>query len=121
MPQSELNAREFENMEANGTLQENLHAAAELYDGTKNKVFTYENDFKEFFEARKNGCEIDSEMFYYWLEVLPPVYMKQRHVIDGKEIYCSFGFAEGWEEITDFWIKDERYFCKLSNRMNLRG
>ena len=81
-------------------------------------------NWKEFIKAMNAGelCEIDEEMFYYWLEVLPPVYMGQvvKVEIDGV-VYdkkCSFGFAEGADYITDFWTSGGAWFCKQSKRMN---
>jgi len=88
------------------------------------QIYTYEDDFKDFISAKDKGelCRIDEEMWYYFLEVLPPIYMGERQdvVIDGVTFsrYCSFGFAEGYEEITDFWKDGACYYCKKSNRMN---
>src|SRR3990167_9906126 len=86
-------------------------------EAKKMKTLTYENDFTEFNAEIDAGhvCKIDEEMFYYWLEVLPPVYMGQKRLIDidGKmtEKNCSFGFAEGGPVI-DFWEEGEEYFGK---------
>lgn len=97
------------------------------------KIYTYEKDFAAFVTARNAGelCRIDEEMFFYWLEVLPPVYFDQvqRVEIDGVSYLkrCSFGFAEGREFITDFWRntdgngKGTAFFCKMSNRLNRGG
>ena len=90
---------------------------------TKKKIYTYEKDFNEFVKAiEKEACAIDEEMFYYWLEVLPPVYMykKQTVEIDGVKYVkdCIFGFAEGRDYVIDFWGGKEVYFCKRSNRLN---
>ena len=89
------------------------------------RVYSYEQDFTDFVRdrAERKPLLIDSEMMYYWLEVLPPVYMnKVRPVtIDGVtfERQCSFGFAEGMECVTDFWpAGDGNYWALLSNRMN---
>lgn len=94
------------------------------------KIYTYENDFSQFVKDNDGSkvLRIDEEMYYYWLEVLPPVYMDQVQPveIDGA-IYqkrCSFGFAEGRETIVDFWRNgktpegEEVFFCKRSNRLN---
>jgi hypothetical protein len=89
------------------------------------KVYTYENDFAQF--VRDNDgtqvLRIDEEMYYYWLEALPPVYMdKIREVeIDGAifKKRCSFGFAEGTETVTDFWRNgSDAFFCKRSKTIN---
>jgi len=75
---------------------------------TKPKVYTYEHDFEDFTREldKREPLLIDEEMFYYWLEVLPPVYMHQVQEveIDGVKFQkkCAFGFAEGWENIIDF-------------------
>lgn len=93
------------------------------------KVYKYDcktEDWKEFIKALDNRevIEIDEKMFFYWLEVLPPVYMneKQDIEIDGVVFnkLCSFGFCEGMDYIIDFWDngKDASKFCKKSNRMN---
>ena len=89
------------------------------------KTYTYENDFSEFVKDReeRRPLRIDSEMMYYWLEVLPPVYMNkvQTITIDGVTYprQCSFGFAEGHEYVTDFWpCGDGNYWALLSNRLN---
>ena len=87
------------------------------------KVYRYNctpEEWKEFIEALHSGetLEIDGEMFMYWLEVLPPVYMHEEIEIEGRKIFCSFGFAEGREPITDFWKENGKLFCKRSNRMN---
>lgn len=53
--------------------------------------------------------EIDSDIFDYFLGVLPPVYMD-----------CNkFGFAEGREKIVDFWAVDGKFFCRQSNKINV--
>lgn len=99
-------------------------------------VYTFKNDFEDYLEARDKGiiCRIDEEMFDYWLEVLPPVYMNQKQTIKifgvPFEKLCLFGFAEGREFIVDFWSNGEDstgrnpygvYFCKKSNRLNRWG
>lgn len=91
---------------------------------TLTKIYTYENDFKEYVEAVNAGlvCRIDENIFDYFLEVLPPVYMdKIKDVeIDGVKYpkRCSFGFAEGWEAVIDFWRADGAYYAKKSKRLN---
>jgi hypothetical protein len=58
--------------------------------------------WQRFLEAMhsRRVFECDEEMAYYWLEVLPPVYMCRRGVVlpDGQGVvYAQFGFAEGAE------------------------
>lgn len=84
------------------------------------KIYRYDGDLKDFAKAlhARETLQIDEEMFYYWLEVLPPAYMNKEQTIDGKLVGCSFGFAEGTDYITDFWRRGEACFCKLSDRMS---
>ena len=89
------------------------------------KIHKYEcskQDWKDFIEAFNSGrtLEIDQEMFMYWLEVLPPIYMHEVIEIEGVRKFCDFGFAEGLEPIKDFWKVGNRFFCKKSERMNSR-
>ena len=65
--------------------------------------------------------EVDEEVWFYWLEVLPPIYMHNNRAIDGVDRKCSFGFAEGAEQITDFWREGGRYFGKRSERWHNGG
>ena len=79
-----------------------------------NKIFSYDNgndqDWKEFLDAKESGdiVEIDSSMYWHFLEVLPPVFM------DGS----VFGFAEGYEHVTKFWKCGDEYFCQKTNQIN---
>jgi hypothetical protein len=75
-----------------------------------------EGAWSRFIEAMHSGeeVEVDEEMYYYWLEALPPVFMYK--VIDGKRY--EFGFAEGAEPVTVFWRKDGRFFCRRTTIMN---
>ena len=91
---------------------------------TKSKVFKYE-DWQggngEFLKAMQSGdqFECDEEMFYYWLEVLPPVHMRRNVILpNGDQVRASFGFAEGAEEITVFWHFGDRYFGCRTNTIN---
>ena len=82
-----------------------------------------------FLTARDTGnvVEIDEELYWYYLEVLPPVRMHYWARVSNPDgthrmVMASFGFAEGWEPITAFWAgKHEdkgKYFCQLTNEMN---
>jgi hypothetical protein len=93
------------------------------------KIYTYENDFQQFVKDNDGSrvLRIDEEMFFYWLEVLPPVYTHEPVKIAFPEgdsiIICSFGFAEGRETVTDFWRSEDKdgnevYYCKRSIRLN---
>ena len=75
-------------------------------------MYTYENDFAAFVAARNEGelCEVDEEMYYYWLEVLPPVRMPAHNVPMRGGLFlksCAFLFAEGQELCTAFWESDD--------------
>lgn len=78
-------------------------------------VYSYDRLFSqqewtEFIERMRSGdtIEIDSSMYDYWLEVLPPQFMGR--MIGGRRY--DFGFAEGPEPIVGFWQEGERYFCQ---------
>lgn len=77
------------------------------------RIFTKAADFAAFVEVMHSGekLECDQELFYYFLGVLPPVWMKGP----------SFGFAEGQDLITRFWAEDGRYFAQSTGRINWRG
>ncbi len=48
--------------------------------------------------------EMDEELWWYYLEVLPPVHMRYRATLcDGTQKDAAFGFAEGAELVTAFW------------------
>lgn len=88
-------------------------------------VLTYERDFAACVAAMAAGerVEIDHEMYFYWLEVSPPVYMRRVIALpgDGKRV-TAFGFAEGSERITAFWCQGNgdsaRYFCQRTEEVN---
>jgi len=93
-----------------------------------NKIYKYKSSLEEWREViramqSKRTIQIDKDMFDYWLEVLPPVYMHKTRNIDvnndGKlhSIFCSFGYAEGYDYIIDFWVKSGKYFCKQSDEL----
>jgi len=100
---------------------------AHIPGSTVPKVYSYDDQtpesWKEFIRLLDN-CEIvqiDESMFYYWLEVLPPVYMHKDQLIDGVSRFCSFGFCEGSDYVIDFWhtktaTGEHLRYCKKSNR-----
>jgi hypothetical protein len=80
-------------------------------EATASKVHCYEDKspgaWDEFIKAMHSGqvFECDEEMYYYWLEVLPPAYMGKNVVLpDGQKVRAHFGFAEGADYITAFWM-----------------
>ena len=64
--------------------------------------------------------EVDQEVFDYFLEVLPPVFMSKTFTFkDGLCVRASFGFAEGWEPIKVFWATPEgKMYCRQSELIN---
>ena len=46
--------------------------------------------------------QIKEETYWYFLEVLPPKWMDRRY----------FAFAEGQEELSIFWQKQQEAFCR---------
>lgn len=93
-----------------------------------NKIYKYEcspEDWKEFISAFSSGdrFEIDEEMFFYWLEVLPPQFMDQEinylpgH--EGHKMRVDFGFAEGSEPITVFWrsLDHKKFYGQRTKKM----
>jgi hypothetical protein len=65
------------------------------------------------------AVEVTPEVWDYFLEVLPPVFMgKKIKLEDGTEVAASFGFAEGAEKIKAFWQKDGKYFAGQTGVIN---
>jgi hypothetical protein len=101
-----------------------------MSDTTTTEPFDYpEGEWSEldkaqwaaFITARESGHEVEitEAMFWYWLEVLPPIFMARRFQFkDGQKVTASFGFAEGAEPITIFWEVDGRHFCRMSTVIN---
>lgn len=83
--------------------------------------------WEEFIKVFTSGqrFEVDEEMWDYWLEVLPPVFMyKEIDYFPGREgipTRASFGFVEGADYITVFWVeghgKDAHLYGQRSNRI----
>ena len=86
------------------------------------RVYTKANDWEDFIQVMHSGetLEVDEGIFYYFLEVLPPVWMYQ--IIKGQKY--RFGFAEGEENIVGFWsVKSLTangllYFCRDTGILN---
>lgn len=74
-------------------------------------------------EAKNSGevFEMDEDTWFYWLEVLPPVYMNRDQIVKGKKRRCEFGFAEGVEQITDFWRDGGKFYGCRSKRWHHGG
>lgn len=85
-------------------------------------------EWKEFIEIMNSGerFEVDEEMYYYWLEVLPPIFMYQ-HIDflpghEGHKMQVDFGFAEGCEYITVFFRSpDGKQFFGQRTKKRARG
>jgi len=100
---------------------------------SENKVYKHEcshEEWQEFIKAMQSGkeFEMDEEMWYYWLEALPPVFMGRQiqwpdpdndhHTLT---VRANFGFAEGCEPITAFWRRDGRYYGIRTSIINKWG
>ncbi len=88
----------------------------------RGRVYTHPctpDDWRSFVRAMRSGdpVEMDSGMWEYWLNALPPVYMDR--TIDGR--HYSFGAAEGREAVVDFWREGGRLYCRRSERINDRA
>jgi hypothetical protein len=72
---------------------------------------------EEFARDRQEGrkLEISVELFWYYLEVLPPVHMAYNATLsDGSTKRAEYGFAEGYEPVTAFWREGERCYAQLT-------
>lgn len=84
-------------------------------------IITFDADRAEYLAALDSGLpfETDEETFFYFLEVLPPIYMARPIVLpNGEKIVTDFGFAEGHEKITAFWKRGTQYFACRTNEIN---
>ena len=75
-------------------------------------VFTMDT-IAQFCAHRDMGecVEVDEELYYYFLDVLPPRYMGRTvTLVTGDKIRADFGFAKGAERITAFWQTSEHRF-----------
>jgi hypothetical protein len=85
----------------------------------------HKSDWQALMTAWHSGkrCQISEEVFNYFLEVLPPVYMNRNVVtLSGLAVRADFGFAEGEEPITAFWTSGDdsvgkRFFLELTAKM----
>lgn len=87
------------------------------------KVYSCDN-WDEMITATNSGekFECTEDVFDYFLEVLPPVFMSKRITLpDGEVVKASFGFAEGAETITAFWKSGGKYYGCKTNVMNPYG
>lgn len=89
------------------------------------RVYRYECTsalWAEAIEGMNSGeaVEVDEEFYWYFLEVLPPIFMNK--YVDEIKRRVDFGFAEGYDRVRAFWKEGSgdktRYFCKRLNMMN---
>ena len=91
---------------------------------TATVVYDFLENGAAYLNAVESGksIEITRGTFDYFLEVLPPVYMTRTMILDGQSRNVAFGFAEGYELITAFWIEKidgkVHYFCKRTQELN---
>ncbi|HEY7154848.1 MAG TPA: hypothetical protein VH575_12875 [Gemmataceae bacterium] len=96
----------------------------EILDAPPPRVYRYNDPapgaWQAFIAAMRSGAvfECDEEMYFYWLEVLPPAWMRRRVTIGGKPILTHFGFAEGAERVVAFWREGDRYFGCQTDILN---
>jgi len=83
---------------------EAIDKRVEAHNGRCARVVHTVENWAETIKAMDSGevFECEEAVYWYFLEVLPPIYQR------GTE----FGFAEGSEPVTKFWIKGGRYFGK---------
>lgn len=88
------------------------------------KVHRFADGMKAFLPDMHSGqvFECDEQMYRYFLEVLPPVWMAKTIRLNGQRVFTNFGFAEGAELVTAFWKskngKTLRYFGCRTDIMN---
>lgn len=84
------------------------------------EIYSFEKDGAAYLNAL-DTCqiiEIDGDTFCYFLEVLPTKRIPKGYTLPAR-IKSAFGFAEGCEEISVFWItEDGRFFCQKTNVIN---
>ena len=86
-------------------------------------------EWAEFIKVMHSGevFECDEAMYFYWLEVLPPIFMFETITWlpghEGHGMRVDFGFAEGAEPITVFWrsLDKKRFFGQRTKKMNWRA
>lgn len=91
----------------------------------KERVYKYQCDthlWNEAIEAMNSGeqIEVDEEFYWYFLEVLPPIFMNK--YLEQFRRRVDFGFAEGYEKVKVFWKEGNgehtRYFCQKIDLIN---
>ena len=96
------------------------------------KVYSYpcnHEEWKEFIVVMHSGekFECNEKMCFYWLEVLPPIFMYQKIDFlpghEGKPAHVDFGFAEGCDLVTVFWrsLDKKRFFGQRTKKQNRRA
>jgi hypothetical protein len=83
--------------------------------------------WQEFLAAMRSGevFECDEAMYFYWLEVLPPVWLNRPLEVEGHGTVSTFGFAEGREPVVAFWRGRGdgagRFFGRQTDTLNTEG
>jgi hypothetical protein len=58
-------------------------------------------------------CQIDQDIYDYFLDVLPPKFMYAPvELVNGERITAAFGFAEGAMQVIAFWRGEANYFAQ---------
>ncbi len=84
-------------------------------------IYTPDNNSAFFAEVEKGTrCEVNGDLFEYYLDILPPVFMGSMvTLVDGTRQYAMFGFCEGDMSANNkpiaFWKSDGRFFAQLAN------
>jgi len=83
-------------------------------------IHTKENWAVSIAAMHSGECiQIDAAFYYYFLEVLPPVYMDRTVELPGfGKRRVHFGFAEGAEQVTAFWSESKNFYCQRTKEMN---
>ncbi len=80
-----------------------------------------QDQWSAFLAAWERGeqVEISESVYWYFLEVLPPVSMSVTvDTVSGNKICADFLQAEGVERITAFWTRGDRYFLQHTWMVN---
>ncbi len=93
------------------------------------KRYCSDEEWKEFITIMQSGnkFEIDEDMYNYWLDVIPPVFMNKYITFfpgyEGTQMKVDFGFAEGIEYIVIFWrnTNGDKFFGQRTNKINIEG
>lgn len=78
-------------------------------------MYTFDS-FDEFMLSLNRGdrCEINKDLFNYFLDILPPCFMNRGVILcDGSHIIADYGLREGEEVPKAFWrTPDGKFFAQ---------